>query len=189
MASNLEYLDPRWQKLRLRTFERDGWACKACRSTTTTLVAHHKRYNGGRIWSSPLTAIQTLCTDCHEALGPHPKGGVWWEDDEEGLPCFTHEHCPRCGSTGVGWGPKYGWPQKCKCGRVLSWRRPPHLFVGLAADTAALLSRMKGIRFAGTGERVRIHDDRLAGAIKPESAGLVFWCPCCQASGRNGLPI
>lgn len=33
--------DPRWQKKRLKIFERDGWACQDCRSTTNTLNLHH----------------------------------------------------------------------------------------------------------------------------------------------------
>lgn len=91
------YDDPRWQKRRLEVFERDGWKCCGCASEDNTLVAHHKRYKG-EIWESPLEDLQTLCKQCHEDLGPHPKGGVWWERDELGGRILHVEKCPACGT-------------------------------------------------------------------------------------------
>ena len=73
------YDDPRWQKLRLRTFERDNWTCQGCNATTKPLHAHHKRY-AGELWETPLDDLQTLCEDCHAGLGRHSKAGAWYED-------------------------------------------------------------------------------------------------------------
>jgi hypothetical protein len=60
--------DPRWQKVRLDVFQRDGWTCKHCYSTTETLQVHHKRYLPGRRppWESPLEDLVTLCEVCHQ---------------------------------------------------------------------------------------------------------------------------
>ncbi len=103
-----KYKDPRWQQLRLRCFDRDGWACVACGDKTTTLHAHHKRYTGANPWNSPLEDLQTLCETCHEALGEHPKGGVYYI--AHGYPAgktypaktyvtVQYDHCPQCGGT------------------------------------------------------------------------------------------
>lgn len=93
------YQDPRWQKLRLETMQRDGWKCVACRRTDRPLHVHHKRYRG-RVWESPPQDLQTLCEDCHSDLGEHPKAGIWWEERQLGWPhsAVEYEHCPRCGS-------------------------------------------------------------------------------------------
>jgi len=89
------YEDPRWQKLRLRVFDRDDWKCVACQDASSTLVAHHKRYCG-EIWESPPEDLQTLCKCCHEDLGKHPKSGVWWVCDQIGGRLLGVDHCPRC---------------------------------------------------------------------------------------------
>lgn len=91
-----DYQDPRWQKLRLQVFERDKWRCVGCGDSTSTLVAHHKKYVG-EIWESPLSDLQTLCMNCHEDLGRHQKGGVFWELDESGRTLHV-THCPWCAS-------------------------------------------------------------------------------------------
>jgi hypothetical protein len=58
--------DPRWQKLRLEVFERDGWACVSCESTDRTLQVHHKRYlSGKKPWEYDSDDLATLCEDCH----------------------------------------------------------------------------------------------------------------------------
>jgi len=59
-------LDPRWQKVRLKVFERDEWACKSCGASTSTLHVHHKDYIQGREpWDYPLENFLTLCERCH----------------------------------------------------------------------------------------------------------------------------
>lgn len=69
--------DPRWQRLRLKVFERDGWACQECRATHKTLHVHHLHYRPGtEPWEYPLSVLQTLCEDCHAAESekrPAPK--------------------------------------------------------------------------------------------------------------------
>lgn len=60
--------DPRWQKLRLQVFDRDGWRCQLCFDEKTTLAVHHRYYERGREpWDYPLIAFATLCSVCHEA--------------------------------------------------------------------------------------------------------------------------
>jgi 5-methylcytosine-specific restriction enzyme A len=60
--------DPRWQKLRLQVFERDGWACRGCGDADSMLNAHHTYYtNGAAPWDYPPESIVTLCGECHES--------------------------------------------------------------------------------------------------------------------------
>ncbi len=59
--------DPRWQKTRLKVFERDNWTCQACFSDDESLQVHHKYYlRGKEPWDYPMDALQTLCEHCHE---------------------------------------------------------------------------------------------------------------------------
>lgn len=62
--------DPRWQKLRLQVFERDGWKCINCNTGIhgkKTLCVHHWAYIRGREpWDYPLTNFATMCWDCHQ---------------------------------------------------------------------------------------------------------------------------
>jgi len=69
-AAYIEKLkDPRWQKLRLQVFERDGWACMVCGSDRETLNVHHLYYeSGNEPWEYPLEALLTLCQDCHQSM-------------------------------------------------------------------------------------------------------------------------
>lgn len=58
--------DPRWQRVRLEVFERDGWACTSCGDTATTLHVHHKLYESEKEpWEYPLDTLLTLCEPCH----------------------------------------------------------------------------------------------------------------------------
>jgi hypothetical protein len=62
--------DPRWQKVRLKVFERDGWKCQndRCQSPEhTPLAVHHKGYlPGHEPWDYPLSNFITLCEWCHD---------------------------------------------------------------------------------------------------------------------------
>jgi 5-methylcytosine-specific restriction endonuclease McrA len=58
-------LDPRWQKKRLKILERDGFECRFCHSTTSTLHVHHRAYGDGEPWDVPDFWLETLCEDCH----------------------------------------------------------------------------------------------------------------------------
>ena len=71
------YKDPRWQKKRLKIFERDRFSCDFCGSKRRTLVVHHFWY--GQIedkktgewrdrlpWEYKDEFLITLCEKCHE---------------------------------------------------------------------------------------------------------------------------
>lgn len=62
-----QLLDPRWQQLRLRVFERDNWTCRNCGDKEKTLNAHHVQYHpySEGPWEYYIETIITLCKDCH----------------------------------------------------------------------------------------------------------------------------
>lgn len=71
---NIQLLDPRWQKKRLKIMERDGFACRSCSATHKTLHVHHNYYSEGRApWEYRDSALFTLCDECHkeEELSKH----------------------------------------------------------------------------------------------------------------------
>lgn len=92
VKENSVYNHPRWIALRHRVLRRDGNACVHC-GATEHLQCHHKVYRGQFIWSAHMRDLQTLCKDCHMALGKHPRGGIWYHKDG-GL---SLSHCPQCG--------------------------------------------------------------------------------------------
>lgn len=58
--------DPRWQKMRLRVFEREKFTCEFCGSTEKTLHAHHTRYKPGAApWEYEDHEILCICEECH----------------------------------------------------------------------------------------------------------------------------
>lgn len=60
--------DPRWQKLRLKIFKRDGWACQKCSGSEDTLVVHHMYYAKDKEpWEAPENSLVTLCDECHSS--------------------------------------------------------------------------------------------------------------------------
>jgi hypothetical protein len=67
MSEYLEKLkDPRWQKLRLRVFEREGFKCQCCDNDKETLHVHHLIYSKGEPWEAPIETLECLCESCHE---------------------------------------------------------------------------------------------------------------------------
>ena len=69
--------DPRWQKVRLRIFERDGFACRRCGRGDEELHAHHLVYRRDREpWEYEQEEILTLCNSCHEI--EHRDGDDAW---------------------------------------------------------------------------------------------------------------
>lgn len=59
--------DVRWQKMRLKIMERDGWKCTMCQNNKETLQVHHKMYVPGRApWEYKDSNLTTLCASCHE---------------------------------------------------------------------------------------------------------------------------
>ena len=62
--------DPRWQKKRLKIFNRDNFTCVECGDTETTLHIHHKEYKDSEIWDYPNESLITLCENCHRKKHP-----------------------------------------------------------------------------------------------------------------------
>lgn len=61
--------DPRWQEMRLKVMQRDGFRCIACYSKEETLHVHHCGYKkGSNPWDYPSECLVTLCANCHERL-------------------------------------------------------------------------------------------------------------------------
>lgn len=61
--------DPRWQKARLETMQRAGFACERCGDKETTLNVHHKNYKRDHApWEYELNNFVCLCRDCHEEI-------------------------------------------------------------------------------------------------------------------------
>lgn len=61
--------DPRWQKKRLQIMERDGFKCRLCTDTETTLNVHHIFYERGfEPWDYPDSSLFTVCEPCHKEL-------------------------------------------------------------------------------------------------------------------------
>ena len=56
--------DPRWQKKRLKVFERDKWKCVECQDGKSTLHVHHKKYHNDP-WHTSMNDLCTLCEGCH----------------------------------------------------------------------------------------------------------------------------
>lgn len=68
------YLDllknPKWQKKRLKIFQRDNFRCKLCNDDKTTLNVHHKKYiKNHKPWEYNEDDLITLCDDCHNLFG------------------------------------------------------------------------------------------------------------------------
>jgi len=61
------FKDPRWQKLRLKILERDAFTCQRCGSSQDTLNVHHRYYEWDKKpWDYPMSALITLCEECHK---------------------------------------------------------------------------------------------------------------------------
>ena len=59
--------DPRWQKKRLKIFQRDKWTCKICERTDLTLHIHHLKYFPEKEpWEIKNEFLMCLCKNCHE---------------------------------------------------------------------------------------------------------------------------
>lgn len=59
--------DPRWQKMRLKIMERDGFECQNCGDSESTLNVHHRDYERGKEpWDYPEDWLITFCETCHQ---------------------------------------------------------------------------------------------------------------------------
>ena len=57
---------PKWQKKRLKMFERDNWKCRECGDIETMLHLHHLEYTKKYPWNEPAKNLITLCSNCHK---------------------------------------------------------------------------------------------------------------------------
>lgn len=68
MEYSEKFKDPRWQKVRLKIFERDDFTCQNCGAKGKTLSVHHKYYEYGMDpWDYPERSLVTLCPECHKS--------------------------------------------------------------------------------------------------------------------------
>jgi 5-methylcytosine-specific restriction endonuclease McrA len=62
-----------WDAKRKKVFKRDGYRCQKC-GTNSRLNCHHTYYMAGRKpWEYPLSALTTLCQECHTNLHAETK--------------------------------------------------------------------------------------------------------------------
>jgi hypothetical protein len=82
--------------------QRDGFSCVACGDDSSTLHVHHVRYSG-ELWEVEDIDLQTLCEPCHEALGEHSRGGIYyaWDEIDPGdwRVFAVFEKCSVCGNS------------------------------------------------------------------------------------------
>lgn len=61
--------DPRWQRVRLRVFERADFRCQMCGDKRRTLEVHHSFYERRKMaWEYPLPSLICVCHLCHAAI-------------------------------------------------------------------------------------------------------------------------
>ena len=59
---------PKWQRKRLKVFNRDKWMCRQCKDKETTLHIHHLKYTKRYPWNEPMKNLRTLCANCHKKI-------------------------------------------------------------------------------------------------------------------------
>lgn len=61
-------LNDKWYEKRAKVFKRDGYKCQHC-GVNKNLNCHHTYYvSGKKPWEYPLSALLTLCRECHTGL-------------------------------------------------------------------------------------------------------------------------
>lgn len=64
--------DPRWQKLRLKIFEKNEFLCEDCGEQDKELHVHHSYYEKSKEpWESKECYLKCLCYECHKLHGEH----------------------------------------------------------------------------------------------------------------------
>jgi len=58
---------PKWQKRRLKIFERDSYTCQSCKDAESQLQVHHIAYTSNPI-ETPDELLITLCDKCHQEV-------------------------------------------------------------------------------------------------------------------------
>jgi len=74
------YLDPKWQALRIEVLKRDHYKCRAVGCKRIATVVHHGRYLGN--FEEPLDWLFSLCQRCHNEFHKRIKGNnkrLWLE--------------------------------------------------------------------------------------------------------------
>lgn len=161
--------DPRWQRKRLEIMDRDGWMCVACGASDKELHVHHLRYTG-RDWEASNEDLQTLCHECHDKLGEHPKGGVGYNPD--GTQLFIH--CPQCGNVDSS-------RDLCgACGRGLSITSRLHRCI---IDDVA--DEMKSLDFVSDEARMTELFTTFEAYHKMRTAGIPCDCDYCEERRRQ----
>lgn len=154
MTYSQKLRDSRWQKLRLKVFERDGWKCQRPgfqSAENTTLAVHHKSYLLGRDpWDYPLTNFDTLCEKCHERA--HDSAPVSDRSLEEGA-IYSWSELSRL----LGFEPyKYLTERNgrivCACIRLDYNPDAPDIL--LPGDTSAIIARSR--KFTGQEEFIPV---------------------------------
>jgi hypothetical protein len=100
---NEKLKDPRWQRKRLKIFERDSWTCQLCSRTDLELNVHHLYRTTEEPWDEPDLHLLTLCRLCHEQQLNNPRGGFkpprrlyktdaeWWKEHCHEYDCNTQD--------------------------------------------------------------------------------------------------
>lgn len=66
-------LNDKWHEKRAKVFKRDGYKCQHC-GVNKSLNCHHTYYvSGKKPWEYPLSALLTLCKECHTRLHSETK--------------------------------------------------------------------------------------------------------------------
>lgn len=89
---------PQWQKKRLECFERAGWKCQRCGSTSRSLHLHHPQYDGTfekQPWE--YDDLEVLCSKCHKQEHFHPVEKLIYGE------FYTVTHGSMRGDTAVAW--------------------------------------------------------------------------------------
>jgi hypothetical protein len=89
--------DPRWQKKRLKVFERDHWECTNCCNKHRPLHVHHLKYNGNP-WKTKMKYLTTLCDYCHEFQHEIDKKSIKVKVSRHGFEGWVptdYKDCPR----------------------------------------------------------------------------------------------
>lgn len=72
--------DPQWYEVRNKVLSRDENTCRHCGTQAAQMDVHHYYYVSGREpWEYDLSALVTLCRDCHNSASQHSKTILSWE--------------------------------------------------------------------------------------------------------------
>ena len=66
-SSLSDYYTKKWKDLRKKVLDRDNHTCTKCKGKNKILHCHHLYYTSGRLrYEYPISALVTLCKECHE---------------------------------------------------------------------------------------------------------------------------